>query len=73
LAARLAVLAQDGRWSRLLAPAAQEVRSLADLAVRALYGPHPPDAADREQALHTWRRLDRRLWLARLRQWLRRW
>jgi transglutaminase-like putative cysteine protease len=58
-------IARAGRWAAVLTPAVQEARWLADLYVQTCYGPHPPGSADREQAIRTWRRLRRRLWLAR--------
>ena len=58
-------IAQAGRWTAILTPAVQEARWLADLYVQTCYGPHPPGSADREQGIRTWRRLRRRLWLAR--------
>lgn len=64
LAERVARMPGEGRWSAMLAPAAQEARWLAALYVRTCYGPHSLSITDRGQALHTWRRLRRRLWLA---------
>ena len=50
LAGRLAALSQAGRRADLLAPAAQEIRRLADLYVQVSYSPHPPTPADQAQA-----------------------
>jgi len=49
-----------------LAPAPGEARRLAELYARAAYSPHPPAPSSLEQALADWRRLERRMWLARL-------
>jgi transglutaminase-like putative cysteine protease len=59
----MADLAHDGRWGRMLTPAAQEVRWLTDLCVRSFYSPYPPGVTDQVQAIQTWQRLRRRLWL----------
>jgi transglutaminase-like putative cysteine protease len=61
---RVASLARERRWGTALTPAVHEARLLVDLYVRMQYSPHAPDAADRAQAMQTWRRLRRRLWLA---------
>jgi transglutaminase-like putative cysteine protease len=66
LTKRMADRAQKRRWGTLLSPAAQEVRSLADLYVRTSYSPRLPDPDERVRAVQVWRRLSRRLWLARL-------
>ncbi len=66
LTRRVADRAQKRRWGTLLSPAAQEVRSLADLYVRTSYSPRLPDPDERVRAVQIWRRLQRRLWLARL-------
>ncbi len=66
LTRRVADQAQSRRWGTLLSPAAQEVRSLADLYVRTSYSPRLPDPDERVRAVQIWRRLQRRLWLARL-------
>jgi transglutaminase-like putative cysteine protease len=63
LAGRVADLAQGRRWGMVFAPAARELWWLTDLYVRELYSPYLPDAADRAQAIQTWQRLRRRLWL----------
>ena len=64
LAGRLAGLAGRGRWASWLSPAAQEIQRLTHLYVQTLYSPHPPDRSAQIQAIQTWRRLRRRLWLA---------
>jgi transglutaminase-like putative cysteine protease len=64
LAGRLAALARTGRRAALLAPAAGEIHRLADLYVQASYSHHPPTSAEQGQAVTTWQRLRRRLWLA---------
>jgi transglutaminase-like putative cysteine protease len=66
LTRRMADRAQKRRWGTLLSPAAQEVRSLADLYVRTSYSPRQPGPDERVRAVQVWRRLQRRLWLARL-------
>jgi transglutaminase-like putative cysteine protease len=66
LTRRMADRAQKRRWGTFLSPAAQEVRSLADLYVRTSYSPRLPDPDERVRAVQVWRRLQRRLWLARL-------
>jgi transglutaminase-like putative cysteine protease len=57
-------LAATGAWATVITPLAQEARWLASLYVRTCYGPYYADAADQQQAIRTWRRLHRRLWLA---------
>jgi transglutaminase-like putative cysteine protease len=66
LAARVSELAKDRGWGGMLIPAVHEVRWLTDLYVRTCYSPHHPDIADQVQAIKTWQRLQRRLWLARV-------
>jgi transglutaminase-like putative cysteine protease len=66
LTSHMADRAQKRRWGTLLSPAAQEVRSLADLYVRTSYSPRLPSPDERVRAVQVWRRLQRRLWLARL-------
>lgn len=66
LAERVSDLAKDRRWGGALIPAVHEVRWLAGLYVRTCYSPHHPDIADQVQAIKTWQRLHRRLWLARV-------
>jgi hypothetical protein len=66
LAERVSDLAKDRRWGGALIPAVHEVRWLTDLYVRTCYSPHHPDIADQVQAIKTWQRLHRRLWLARV-------
>ncbi len=63
-AGRMASLARDRRWSRLLAPSASEVCWLTDLYVQLSYSPHSPNTTDQAQAIRVWWRLRRRLWLA---------
>jgi len=64
LAGRVADLAQERHWDAVFGPAAQELCWLTDLYVRGIYSPHLPDAAVQAQAIQTWQRLHRRLWLA---------
>jgi transglutaminase-like putative cysteine protease len=61
---RLEGLAQRKRWGKVFAPAVQELHRLIELYVLASYSPRLPDAADRTQAIQTWRKLRWRLWLA---------
>ena len=61
---RLAELAAAGRWPDFLAAGAAEIDRLARLYVQACFSAHPPDRAGQAQAIHTWQRLRRRLWLA---------
>ena len=64
LAERVAVLAQDKRFSAVLASTVQEVRWLTDLYVRGLYSRYGLSTAEKAQAVETWQRLSRHLWLA---------
>jgi len=64
LAGRVAKLAQDKRRSAVLASTRQEVRWLTDLYVRGLFSPYGLNAAEKAQAIQTWQRLRRHLWLA---------
>lgn len=64
LTARIEALARGKRWAIILNPTAREIRWLTDLYVRASYSSHPPNIADRTQAIRTWQRLRPRLWLA---------
>jgi transglutaminase-like putative cysteine protease len=66
LGLRLRNLAGDWRWGALLDSSPGEGRWLADLCTRALYSPHWPYEKEQKQAVQTWSRLRRRLWLARL-------
>jgi hypothetical protein len=69
LGLRLRNLAGDRRWGASLGSAPGEIRWLADLCTRALYSLHRPYKAEQKQAIQTWGRLRRRLWLARLLTW----
>ncbi len=51
------------QWGTLVTPAVEELRWLADMYVQTCYGRYPPDAAARAEAIRTWQRLRRRLWL----------
>ena len=66
LMTRVGDLAGMPGWGTLLISSPTEIGWLTDLCVRALYSPDRPEAAEQVQAIHTWRRLRRRLWLARL-------
>jgi hypothetical protein len=63
-AERFAGLAQKERARATFTLAGQEVHDLTDLYVQSCYSPRAPDAAARQQAVRTWQRLQRRLWLA---------
>jgi hypothetical protein len=63
LAECLAAISRTDHWSTMLTAAAQESRWLAALYVRTCYGSYSLSATDLGQAIHTWRRLRRRLWL----------
>jgi hypothetical protein len=60
---RLEGLAQ-GRWHKLLSPAAGELRSLTQLYVQTAYSPRSPGPDDQQQVIQVWQRLRGRLWLA---------
>lgn len=64
LAGRVAELAQDERFGAVLASTVQEVRWLTDLYVRGLYSRYGLNSAEKAQAIETWQRLSRHLWLA---------
>jgi transglutaminase-like putative cysteine protease len=65
LAVRLDEISKDRELAEELLPdAAVEIRSLADLYVRAWYTPHPMERAERRAAVWTWWVLRWRLWLA---------
>jgi hypothetical protein len=57
-------LTQEKPWEAVLALANQELRWLTSLYVRTTYSAHRPDSAEQAQAIRTWQRLRRRLWLA---------
>lgn len=59
-------LAQAGRFPQRLIPAQEEVRQLAELYARSAYSPHPAGEDEQECAVQAWRKLQWRLWLARL-------
>jgi transglutaminase-like putative cysteine protease len=61
---RLTELAAASRWPEFLAAGAAEIDYLARLYVRACFSAHPPDRAGQARAIHAWRRLRQRLWLA---------
>jgi hypothetical protein len=69
LALRLTDLIVDRRWGKVLTSTPGEIGWLTEQSTRALYSPHPPGATERQEALHGWRRLQSRLWLARLLSW----
>ena len=63
-AEHFADLARGKYWEIPLAPAVQEAQRLVSLYVQASYTPRPPNTDDQRQAIQTWRRLHRRLWVA---------
>ncbi|MBU0511742.1 MAG: hypothetical protein KJ638_08585, partial [Chloroflexi bacterium] len=65
LGARLASLSQDTIWRESLMPAADEIRDLTDTYAIMLYSPLSIDISDRVRIISLWKRLRRRLWLAR--------
>jgi transglutaminase-like putative cysteine protease len=67
LSERFNTLAQEKRWQTALAPANQELRWLTNLYVRTTYSAHRPHSAEQAQAIQTWQRLRKRLWLV----WIR--
>jgi hypothetical protein len=64
LAERMDRLISDRRWRVDSVAFSQHVRSLTDLYVRAFYSPHPVSPAELHQAIATWGRLRRQMWLA---------
>ena len=66
---RLRILSKDHRWGRILNSAPGEIQWLADLCTRALYSLNRPQEGEQKEAIQTWNRLRRRLWLARLLAW----
>ena len=69
LARRIDLLAQKWRWGKSLLPIPQEVDYLTNLYVQTSYSRHTPNNTDQRQAIQSWRRLRRRLLLARLSAW----
>ena len=69
LTLRLKELAQGHRGGRRLLPAMGEIRWLTELCARTLYSLHEPQASEQAEAVQSWSRLRRRLWLARLLTW----
>jgi transglutaminase-like putative cysteine protease len=64
LAKYIDTLAQGKRWQAVLAPIKPEVQRLTKLYIETAYSEHPPNEADRRQAIQIWQRLRQRLWLA---------
>jgi len=69
LAMRVTDLAETGRWGAPLLSVPAEIGWMADLCARALYSLHQPEAIEQAQAIRTWKRLRRGLWLATLFAW----
>jgi transglutaminase-like putative cysteine protease len=69
LAQRLKVLARGRGWGALLTTALGDLRWLTDLCICALYSPRQPGTTEQVQAIRTWQRLRRRLFLARVAEW----
>ena len=65
LAGELDQRTAGGRWRPFFAAGRQEIQSLVDLYVQISYSSHPPRPASGRGALRSWRKLRRRLWLAR--------
>ena len=65
---RITNLASGKLWRYYLPPAVEEAQKLIDLYARASYSAHPPDLDEQRKAIQTWRRLKRRISLARLRK-----
>jgi transglutaminase-like putative cysteine protease len=63
LSEQMICTADSKQWGALVTPGVKELRSLADLYVQTCYGRYLPDAAARREAIRTWQRLRRRLWL----------
>ena len=72
LTERVAELAQDRQLGETSTSTNQDVHWLTDLYVQGLYSPHKPTTAHRSQAIKTWQRLRRRMWLAWIWQTTRR-
>jgi transglutaminase-like putative cysteine protease len=66
---RVAFLSQGSRFAKLLSPACQDIDRFTDVYTRMLYSQVTLKFDDRKWVINLWRRLRRRLWLARLRQW----
>ena len=61
-------LSSRKRFSGMLSPAANEINQLTEWYALSAYSSRLPDAEGQKQAIHTWKRLRWRLWLARLLQ-----
>jgi len=68
LKTRLQSLAQTPFWERRLTPAHAEIETFTQVYSQLLYSPATVNMQDRPAIITLWRRLRRRLWLARLRQ-----
>ena len=66
LSARVGSVSGGGPWKRMVRPASNEIRKLAEFYVTASYSPAALDPALKPEVLSTWRRLRWRLWLGRL-------
>jgi transglutaminase-like putative cysteine protease len=64
LVMRVKDLAEMRSWGAVLVSVPAEIDWLTDLCVRFLYSSHQPGVGEQAQAVRTWRRLRRRLWLA---------
>jgi hypothetical protein len=72
LTERVTELAQDRQLGETSTSTNQDVHWLTDLYVQGLFSPHKPTTAHRSQAMKTWQRLRRRMWLAWIWQTTRR-
>jgi transglutaminase-like putative cysteine protease len=68
LEARIELLAKKSIFESSLYPAISEIQDLTKIYALMLYSPVTLTMRDRNQAISLWRRLRRRLWVARLRQ-----
>jgi hypothetical protein len=65
LAVRLRSLSQIQRWRAFMQSAAPDSKILSDLYAQSIYSARLPTRQEQEQAIWTWQRLRKRLWLAR--------
>jgi transglutaminase-like putative cysteine protease len=65
---RVTSLSRGSRLAKVLSPASQEIDEFTRVYTRMLYSPVFLKIDDRKWAIAMWRRLRRRLWLARMRQ-----
>ena len=68
LASWAAELSEAEYWDDWLSPAVQNINCLVDSYVQAIYAARPPEPPDQQQAVRTWRKVRRHLWLTRMRR-----